>query len=41
LDEEKSKHVSLAQQNGFAPAFVVMMMLLWLVKVTAKANTCQ
>ncbi len=26
MDEEKSKHVSLAQQNGFGPAFLLDMM---------------
>jgi len=39
LDEEKSKHAGLAQQNGFGPAFLDS--LLRLVKVTAKPNTCQ
>jgi hypothetical protein len=38
LDEEKSKHVSLAQQNGFGPAF--LQSLLTLVKGTAKPNIC-
>jgi hypothetical protein len=39
LDEEKSKHASLAQQNGFGPAFSHT--LLTLVKGTPKLNTCQ
>jgi hypothetical protein len=39
LEEEKSKHASLAQQNGFGPAFLYN--LLRLVKGTAKPNTCQ
>jgi hypothetical protein len=38
LDEEKSKHVSLAQQNGFGPAF--LQSLLMLVKGTTKRNIC-
>jgi hypothetical protein len=38
LDEEKSKHASLAQQNGFNPAFLHS--LLRLVKGTAKPDTC-
>jgi len=38
LSEEKSKHASLAQQNGFGPAFLHRM--LRLVKGTAKPNTC-
>ncbi len=38
LDEEKSKHVSLAQQNGFGPAFLHRM--LSLAKGAAKPNTC-
>jgi hypothetical protein len=38
LSEEKSKHASLAQQNGFSPAFLHTM--LRLVKGTAKPNTC-
>jgi hypothetical protein len=37
LDEEKSKHVSLAQQNGFGPAFLQSLLL---VKGTAKPNIC-
>ncbi len=37
LDEEKSKHVDLAQQNGFGPAFLYS--LLRLVKGIAKLNT--
>jgi hypothetical protein len=39
LDEKKSKHVSLTQQNGFGPAFLHMMMLS-LAKGTTKPNTC-
>jgi len=39
LDEEKSKHVSLAQQNGFGPAFLHRRMLR-LAKGRAKPNTC-
>jgi hypothetical protein len=39
LDEEKLKHVGLALQNGFGPAFLHS--LLRLVKGTAKPNTCQ
>jgi len=37
LDEEKSKHAGLAQQNSFSPAFLYS----WvgLVKGTANANT--
>jgi hypothetical protein len=38
LDEEKSKHASLAQQNGFGPAFLYS--LLRLVKGIAKPHTC-
>jgi hypothetical protein len=38
LDEEKSKHVGLAQHNGFGPA--ILPSLLLLVKGTAKPNTC-
>jgi hypothetical protein len=38
LDEEKSKHVSLAQQNGFGAAFLHRM--LRLAKGRAKPNTC-
>jgi hypothetical protein len=40
LDEEKSKHAGLAQQNGFGPAFLHMMSRL--DKGTAKLNrkTC-
>jgi hypothetical protein len=38
LDEEKSKHAGLAQQNGFGPAFVHS--LLTLIKGRAKPNTC-
>jgi hypothetical protein len=38
LYEEKPKHASLAQQNGFGPAFLHS--LLRLVKGTAKPNTC-
>jgi hypothetical protein len=37
LNEEKSKHAPLSQQNGFGPAFLHMM--LRLVKGTAKLNT--
>jgi hypothetical protein len=39
LDEETSKHASLAQQNGFGPEFSHN--LLMLVKGIAKPNTCQ
>ncbi len=39
LDEEKSKHAGLAQQNGFGWAFLHS--LLRLVKGTAKLNTWQ
>jgi hypothetical protein len=35
LDEEKLKHASLAQQNGFSPAFLHKML-----KCPAKPNTC-
>jgi len=38
LDEEKSKHVGLAQQNGFGAAFLHN--LLRFVKGTAKPNKC-
>jgi len=38
LDEEKSKRVGLAQQNGFGPALLHRM--LRLAKGTAKPNTC-
>jgi hypothetical protein len=38
LDEEKSKYASLAQQNGFGPAFLHMMPRL--VEGTAKLETC-
>jgi hypothetical protein len=37
LDEEKSKHASLAQQNGFGPAFTKM--LVRFAKGTTKPNT--
>jgi hypothetical protein len=37
LSEEKSKHASLAQQNGFGPEFLHAM--LRLVKGTAKPDT--
>jgi hypothetical protein len=37
LDEEKSKHASLAQQNGFGPAFLHRM--LRLAKGTAEPST--
>jgi hypothetical protein len=37
LDDEKSKHAILAQQNGFAPEFLHRM--LRLAKGTAKPNT--
>jgi hypothetical protein len=37
LDEEKSKHASLALQNGFDPAFLHS--LLSVVKGTAKPDT--
>jgi hypothetical protein len=39
LDEDMSKHASLAQWIGFGPAFLHS--LLRLVKGTAKPNTCQ
>jgi hypothetical protein len=39
LDEEKSKQVDLAQNNGFDPAFLHS--LLRLVKVTANPTTRQ
>jgi hypothetical protein len=39
LDEEKSKHAGLAQQNGFGTAFFHS--LLRLVKGKEKLNTCQ
>jgi hypothetical protein len=39
LDEETSKHASLAQWNDFGPAFLHS--LRRLVKGTAKPNTCQ
>ncbi len=39
LDEEKSNHAGLAQQNGFGPAFFHI--LLRLVKGTTKPNTYQ
>jgi hypothetical protein len=39
LEEEKSKQVDLAQNNGFDLAFLHS--LLRLVKGTAKPNTCQ
>jgi hypothetical protein len=38
LDEKKSKHVSLAQQNGFGPG--ILQSVLRLVKSTANPNTC-
>jgi hypothetical protein len=38
LDEEKSKHAGLAQQNGFGLAF--QHSLLRLEKGTTKANIC-
>jgi len=38
LDEEKSKHAGLAQQNGFGPAFLDRM--LRRVIGIAKPNTC-
>jgi hypothetical protein len=37
-DKEKSKYVGLAQENGFAPAFVLS--LLRLVKGAAKLSIC-
>jgi hypothetical protein len=37
LDNEKSKHAGLAQQNGFGPAFLHRM--LKLAEGTAKPNT--
>jgi hypothetical protein len=39
LDEEKPRHASLAQQNGFGPAFLHS--LLKLVEGTAKLHTSQ
>jgi hypothetical protein len=39
LDGEKSKHGSLAQQNGFGLTF--LQSLLSLVKGITKPNTCQ
>jgi hypothetical protein len=39
LDEEESKHASLAQQNTFGPTFFHS--LLRLVKGTTKPNTYQ
>jgi hypothetical protein len=39
LDEAKSKHAALAQQNGFGPSFLHI--FLRLVNVTAKPNTWQ
>jgi hypothetical protein len=39
IGEEKSKHSSLAQHNGFGPIF--LQSLLRLVKGAAKPNTCQ
>jgi hypothetical protein len=38
MDEKKSKHAGLAQQNGFDPAFLHS--LLRPVQDTAKPNTC-
>ncbi len=38
LDEEKSQHASLAEQNAFGPTFSHRM--LRLVKGTAEPNTC-
>jgi hypothetical protein len=38
LVEEQSKHAILAQQNGFGPA--ILHMMLRLVKGIAKPNTC-
>ncbi len=38
LNEEKSKHVGLAQQNDFGPAFLYG--FLTLIKGQAKPNTC-
>jgi hypothetical protein len=38
LDEEKSQHASLAEQNGFGPTFSHRM--LRLVEGTAEPNTC-
>jgi hypothetical protein len=42
LDEQKSKHVSLAQQNGFGPAFLLQFAQEagWLAQGTAEPNTC-
>jgi hypothetical protein len=37
LDEEKTKHAGLAQQNGFGPAFLHRM--LRLAKYTAMPST--
>jgi hypothetical protein len=38
LEEEKSQHASLAEQNAFGPTFSHRM--LRLVKGTAEPNTC-
>jgi hypothetical protein len=38
LDEEKTKHAALAQQNGFGPTFLHS--LLRLLKDLAKSSTC-
>ncbi len=39
LDEKKSKHANLVQQNGFGPTFLHN--LLGLIKGTTKPNICQ
>jgi hypothetical protein len=38
MDEEKSKHAGLAQQDGYEPAFLHS--LIRLVKGTATTNSC-
>jgi hypothetical protein len=38
LDAEKSKYASMAQQNGFGPAFLLKVQRL--VEGTAKHETC-
>jgi hypothetical protein len=40
LDEQKSKHASLAQQNGFGPAFLLQFAQAGWHKATAEPNTC-
>jgi hypothetical protein len=39
LDEKKSKHVNLVQQNGFGPT--ILHNFLGLIKGTTKLNICQ